>query len=204
LWKRGVVGRSKRLDPSSRRSTLLDHQQARRSDSVLAAFPADLEAETELPIKRCEHRLLVRDHGFDFDDQDDPFAWVPSEDVNGTSLSANPERHLDRDIPSVGSQHPGDGLDNARVLAIEQSIERLPVPAEPEVGSSAKDLRNAVQVAHGHRVRLTELDPNDLRAADVRGQREVDLAPFAPHPEGTDRPIMAAAAQLPLTGRTIG
>ena len=111
---------------------------------------------------------------------------MPREQVNRPSLTSDPEGHLDSDFPAGCLEEDSDDLDEARVRGIEQSIERFAVPAQPKVSSRSENEGYSLDVAQRHPIALAELDPSDFAATHLCSRCQVDLAPAAPHAQGSD------------------
>ena len=88
-----------RLDTASGRSGFADYKQLRNGGSVPSPGLGDLETQSDLAVVRSEHRLLVRNDRLDLDDQHQPRRRVPCEEINRSSLPADPERDLCRNLP---------------------------------------------------------------------------------------------------------
>ena len=83
---------------------------------------------------------------------------MPSEDVYGSSLAANPEGDLGSNIPSFHSKQTGHQLDEAGMVLVQQSVEPFALPVHANIDPGAKRLRNARQCLQGNSAAEATLD----------------------------------------------
>ena len=113
------------VDPSAGRSVIRQDEQPRHGANAPAAFPCDLDREPRLAVEGSEHRLHVRDHGLDLDDEQRPGRFVEGEDVDRSALAADVERDFRRDLPLEGAEPVEHLFRQCRVVRVE-SVEPLP------------------------------------------------------------------------------
>jgi hypothetical protein len=66
-----------------------EHQHTSDARHLPPALPCDVQRETALPIDPAEHRLQIRDHRLDLDDQQRAGAGMERQDVDRAALAAN-------------------------------------------------------------------------------------------------------------------
>lgn len=167
------------LDPAASRPRFADHQELGDRRTVPSAGLGDLETQSNLTIVRSKHRLLVRDHGLDLDDEHDPGRRVPREEIDRTAFAADPERDLGRNVPSSETKSRRDNFDESSVFGIDQAIKGLAVPVQAQIRSSAKRAGDPISLGRRDIPRLPSLDAYDNRSTDTRGICQVLLTPAA-------------------------
>ncbi len=96
------------------------------------------------------------------------------------------ECRLEHDLPAKRSKLAGDEIDEPRVLAIEESVQRLTVPVQAQIRGGTQCLRHLIQVSGRHRAARAAFDPGDLRGTEVGLGGQVLLAPATTQAEGAD------------------
>jgi hypothetical protein len=76
----------------------------------------------DLPGQCREEVLEVRDRRFDLDDEQDPLAGVPRQDVDGPTVTEDVEGELRDDLPIERAEDAHDVLDDRGVGTIKQAI----------------------------------------------------------------------------------
>lgn len=96
------------------------------------------------------------------------------------------------------------------MVGVEQTIERLAVPAQSEVGSGSQRGGDAIELAQGNGVAAANLDPGNRLPTHARGGSQIQLAPAATvterscaatEPDDVHPRIVRARAYLALTRR---
>ena len=146
-----------------------------------------------LPIERREHCLHVRDDRLDLDDQKRPGRLVPGEDVERAALRTHAERDLGNAFPSGLTQKPEEELDELCMAGVEESVGRLAVPIESDAESCLQRLGDSLERVQPKPPRAASFHASDQRLRDPDTLGEIELAPTAPHAQGTQDPADAHA-----------
>jgi len=152
-----------------------------------APLASELGRQPGLPIDAGDRSLDVRDDRLDLDDEDDPGSRVIREDVVRTSFTPDGERRFDLRRPSVTRQEHHDLIHEAGMRLVQQPIQRLALPSDPDVKRRVQRLGRACQQPERDRPDPAVLDPRDRRVRHADARAEVDLAPAASKSERTDR-----------------
>lgn len=153
-----------RLDASSRRSVVGQDQQPGHRCHVPFAIARHISTEASLSIETPEHRLDVRDHRLDFDDEERPRLWMETEYVDRASFASNVERRLRCGLPPVAVKQLHHAFHEAGVPGIEQAVQTFALPQEAEVNPRTERACNSLQCLNGHPVSLSPFDPPDHRS----------------------------------------
>jgi hypothetical protein len=82
-------------------------------------------------------------------------------------------------------ESPNDCLDEARMIGVEQAIERLAVPQDANVEPGTERSRDSAQLSEWDRIELPQLDPRNLALGTTRLVGDIQLAPTS---STTERP----------------
>src|SRR4051794_2402198 len=111
---------------------------------------------------------------------------METQDIDGSTLTANPEGHLRPNIPAGTAQANDKRFDKRRVLLVEESIERLAHPAQSELDPSIERCSPLRECLGRHSAASSELDSSHDRLANARGASEIELPPPTSEAEGTN------------------
>ena len=112
---------------------------------------------------------------------------MTGENVDRTAFAGDRERDLDGDIPTVRGEELDDLLDQAGMGRVEQSIERLAVPAKSDIEPGLEGGGDPNEGRDRDVARSTAFKVRDYGARGRREHGEIDLAPAAPNPECAKR-----------------
>ncbi len=174
-----------RLDSTARRAGLRDRHERPDSTRTPASSPGDRVSVPDLPIERPEHRLDVRYHGLDLDDQEGRGRAVPRQNVDRTSFAADVERRLRHSLPARAPEECEEPLDQVGVIAIEEAVGRLALPVDADHEPRIEGSGDAFEGVEPELARPAALDASNQRLRHGGSIREVDLAPTPMH---ADRP----------------
>ncbi len=108
--------------------------RSRPTDECLPSEPLSGHhgSQADLDVKGPQRSLKRSQLCLYLDDQQRSRPGVPSQDVDGTSISESGEGHLEFDLPSQLAKHIADGANQRGVAFVEQSVERGTVPFSEE------------------------------------------------------------------------
>src|SRR5437879_4766952 len=133
---------------------------------------------------------------------------MEGEHVDRAPLAAHVERHLDRALPARGAEPFHDSIDERSVTRVEQSIERLAVPAQARLEPSSEAARDPGQRREPKGIDLAAFGSAHLGTTRPSPLRHVVLRETLALPQGPELPAepdhvhprrMDASAQRPLT-----
>ena len=99
------------------------------------------------------------------------------QDVDRAPLAADIERDLGRDEPVTVRQEFERAVDEVGVPGVEESVEALALPEEPDIDARPERGGDADEHVYSDPVGMSALDPPDSRPRDMRLRREVVLGP---------------------------
>ena len=106
---------------------------------------------------------------------------MKGEDIDGSALAADREGDLDQAPPAVRLELANDTLDERGVIGVEEPIEGLPMPVDPD--GESRPVRVADSAENGGRdaIGTASLHPGDerLRHACAVGERVLGPAKAA-------------------------
>ena len=186
----GERGSEQRVEAShapSRGRRLGDHEEPSHDTGVPATVTANPRRQPELPIERRDHRLRVRNHGFDLDHEQGTSGLQPAEDVDGATLAEVAEGNFDRRLPAALVERAEHLVDKGRVGSIEQAIQRLAMPSNPDVEVSAERRSCRDERLDRDASKLSALDAPVLRPRHPGPRRDVGLAQAAMQAQRSER-----------------
>lgn len=169
-----------RIDPAACSSVVGQNKESRHTPHRPAAFACDGGCEATLSIEREQHRLEVGDHGLDLDHEQRSGRPVEREDVDRAPFAANVEGHLGRDLPVGGTQDLEYSVDEPGVSRIEESIQTLALPEQPNIYAGIEGDRDANEGMQRYAIGMPALDPPNDGTRHARPLRELVLGPASP------------------------
>ncbi len=160
----------------------------------------EIAREPSLAIDPVEHRLRVRDDGFDLDDDERAGGRVEAEDVDGPALAPDGERRFDLHGPTRCSQAPNDGFHDRGVVLIEQAVERLAAPSEPEIHLGTECDRGTDDRTNRDAGQLAAVDQRDQRSREAGLVGDVLLALALANPKGPELATESELVHLRIIG----
>lgn len=132
--------------------------------------------------------LAVRNHGFDFDHEDDSCRPMKREHIDRPSPAPDRERDFDRDLPSGCAKQEDDQLNQLGMGFIEEPIQLLTVPPNANVDRSADGSSNADEGTDRHGLEHPALDARDHSPREPRNATDVLLAKLLANAERAELP----------------
>jgi hypothetical protein len=127
---------------------------------------------------------------------------VARKDIDRAALAIDRKRDFGQDVPSGPVQDLHDALDRCRVPRVEQAVEVLALPRQPDVEPRPKRRGERRQGGDRDRVRSSALDARDRGLGDLRPRCEIGLPPAEPlpqHAEGAAEPSSIHPAERVIT-----
>jgi hypothetical protein len=161
LRERGMKGRGVFHDTPTGGPVVREDEQAGDSLHVPTSAATDLCGEPCLSIDPVEHRLDVRHGRLDLDDEQRPAPRVKGQDVDRPAFSADFEGHFRGDLPPCRFEKSEASFDKIGVRGVEQAIETLAVPQDPNINARAQSRRHADDRVERDPVDSSALEPPD-------------------------------------------
>src|SRR6185503_10722592 len=130
------------------------------SDVPPARF-GELWRETCFAVEPMERGLAVGDNRLHLDAQKRAELRVKSEHVDRAALAPNIEGDFDFGDPAVSREQLDDRFDDRGMILIEEPVESLSAPSEPEVDVCPDRRRRPPERADRDAVELTTIDRRD-------------------------------------------
>src|SRR3954452_18531119 len=118
---------------ASRRGRVDNDEERRDRRSWPAPLGGDPAGEPRLAVERDEHRLQIREDGLHLDDEERAALPVARKDIDRAALAVDRKRDLGQDVPSRALQDSDHALDGCGMAGVEQPVEVLALPREPDV-----------------------------------------------------------------------
>jgi uracil-DNA glycosylase family 4 len=151
-----------------------------------AAVRRQPRCEPSLAIEAGQHRLHIRDHGLDLDDQERPTCRMPAEHVDRAALAEAVEGDLGQRLPATFRERLKHDLDHPSVRRIEQSIQPLALPQQPHRHPRPDRLGDASKRVTGQPVGIAALGTGYRRLRHAGTPPELGLGPPPPTTERPD------------------
>lgn len=119
------------LDAPSRGSIVRQDEHAPDGHGLPAALAGNGRPNPRLAMDTGQGRLDVRHDGLDLDHEQDARDRVPRKDVDRAALARDLEGHLRECDSALDGKQTEHLLDHPGVIAIEQTIELLALPQDP-------------------------------------------------------------------------
>ena len=136
-------------------------------------------------IDRVEHRLEVGDDGLHLHDEQGPGRRVEREDIDRAAFSSNVERRLCGRDPAPTLEPFERELDEPSVPGIDQPIQSLAVPQEPDVNACVEGRRDRCKRRKGDPVGAAPFEAPDHGPRYTGRLGEANLAPAASSTKGS-------------------
>lgn len=172
-----AVRRLEALDPTTRRRRVANDEQSADVTDSPATICSHCGREPSLPIQAVQRRLRVRDDRLHLDDEDAFRHGVKREDVDRAALAPDREGRLDLDGPSMRCQPAHHGLDEPRVVLVEEPVELLASKPETEIDVGTEGRCSSNDRTDRHPRELPTIDRGDQRSRQAGPDRDVSLAP---------------------------
>ena len=104
---------------------------------------------------------------------------MPGEDVDRPALTRDMEADFGRGEPANAGQQIKHLFDDARVIAIEQSIQVLAAPENTHMETRTEVQQDPLELPDCEPIRKASLDPRDLRPGQAAPPAQLDLCPAA-------------------------
>ncbi len=169
-----------RVDDPSRSPTLTDDQEpsyARRFPPETARYQ---RGEAHLAIEHHQGRLEIAKDRLHLDHEENVLAGMPGQYVDRAALTADLEAHFGFGDPSSTEQASDTVVDQRRVRAIEEPIDRLASPVDPDNHTRLERTPDALDHIEPELAGTTTLEERHCPPRDAGPRRQVDLAPLAP------------------------
>jgi hypothetical protein len=137
----------------------------------------------ELPNRLLDRRELR----FHLDDEQHQGPGFECEQVDRPALAVDRVRDLDLHEPAGNTQPPHRRLDERRMPAIHEPIERTASPSDVELGTRVEGLEQGTDRPQRQPVEPTALDERDRRLADARERPESLLGQATSTSESAER-----------------
>ena len=175
--------RRMRLDTPAGRAVIRQDQQPRHGRREPASLACDVPSHPSLSVQAGEQGLQIRHDRLDFDDHQRAGRGIEAENVDGPALAPEIERGLRSDRPTVRHQDPHDSLHEIRVARVQESIETLTLPEQPNVDASAERGGTPGERVNRDAIGASALDPANDGARHPDGCRHLGLRQATAHPE---------------------
>jgi hypothetical protein len=119
------------VDDPPRSPTLTDDQEPPDAHSFPPKPPCHERGEPHLAIKHHQGRLQIAEDRLHLDHEEEAFERMPGQYVDRAALAANLEAHFGFDDPPSSEQPSDSVVDQRRVCAVEEPIDRLASPVDP-------------------------------------------------------------------------
>lgn len=169
---------------SMRRLAVRSSGNSRSLETEVAFQPRGTSAvsgKSALAVDPREHRLDLRDRGLDLDHEERTGRAVERQDVDRSALVAHLEGHLGSHFLCARIEDGDGSIHQARVARIEQPVETLAVPQQPDVDAGIEPGRDQHEGVDGHTVGAAAFDPTDDRRRDASQGRQMGLRPAPAH-----------------------
>lgn len=132
-WKRPSQGRPVFRETATGRTAIGDdhpHTDERGRPFTLAR---DVTGEATIAIDLADEATDISDRALHLNDQEGPSTGVPGDDVDGSTLAVDRERHLRLDDPlGQARQSPDERLDHPRMASVDKPVQIAAPPARYE------------------------------------------------------------------------
>jgi hypothetical protein len=113
---------------------------------------------------------------------------MPAEHVDRATLPEHVERDFERGPPTFARKESDDPLNNRGMRLVEEKIEALASPANPNVEIGAERRTDPFDSSHVRRSRFASPDLGHERSRNTSSIREIDLPPPESNPNDPDGP----------------
>jgi hypothetical protein len=139
------------------------HENSTRIRSHPASLVRQVTAEATLSVEADERCLDVGNDRFDLDDDQTTRRRVEPKNVDRPTLTTDIERDLGDGLPPVAIEQRDRSLDKVGVASVEQSIEALSLPEEPDIETRPERGRDRFQRVDRNAIGSCSLDAVDDR-----------------------------------------
>jgi len=142
-------------------------------------------------MEHVQHRLNVRNDRLDLPDEHDARLWMPTQDIDGSSLAVYRERNLDMRLPAACTKVTDYGIDHSRVSLVQKPVDPFGLPADSEFDLGADRFADRAKLGERHPPDAAVLDPAPRALRDPCAPRNVLLAKLLLAAQRTNRPAEA-------------
>lgn len=161
------------------RSTFCEDEHASHTPHRPASLPRDLTYQAGLAVEHEQRGLHIGHDRLDLDGEDRPRRRMESQDVDRTAFATNVEGRLDDHLPAQRPQLGCHDVDQRCVIWVQESIERLAIPAEMKIQPGRERANDAIELSERQLIATADFEAPDHGAGGLCRRSQIDLAPAA-------------------------
>jgi hypothetical protein len=169
-----------RVDDPSRGPTFTDDEKPPDTRGFPTKPPRHERGEAHLAIEHHERRLQIAEDRLHLDYEEDAFEGMPGQYVDRAALAADLEAHFGFGDPTSAEQASDSVVDQRRVCAVKEPIDRLASPVDPDDHTRLERTPDSLDHVEPKLTGATELEQRHGPPRHTCPRRQIDLTPARP------------------------